>query len=162
VKQKRSFSSPYTKAGSAEQHEVGGIRVANRREDSEDGYEMPRLKIADLLANAPTDPESHLDPARVQRYARMLDALPPVVVFDTPEGPLLADGYHRLAVVRQRGLETVEAEVHAGSRREALRYAVEVGGAQRGISPEEAASHIQRHATGGRASEKNPTKHFRE
>ena len=126
------------------QHEVGGIRVANPREDSEDGYEMPRLKIADLLANALTDPESHLDPARVERYARMLDALPPVVVFDTPQGPLLADGYHRLAAARRRGLETVEAEVHAGSRREALRYAVEVGGTQRGISPEEAASQILR------------------
>jgi hypothetical protein len=123
---------------------------------------VPRLSVAKLLANAPIDPEAHLDAARVERYAKMLDALPPAVVFDTPEGLLLADGYHRLAAARQRGLETVEAEVHAGSRREALRYAVEVGGAQRGISPEEAASHIQAHATGGRASEKYPTKHFRE
>jgi hypothetical protein len=110
---------------------------------------MPRLKIAALLANAPTDPEAHLDPAQVERYALMLDDLPAVVVFDTPEGPLLADGHHRLAAARRLGRETVEAEVRASSRHEALRYAVEVGGAQRGISPEEAASHIQRHATDG-------------
>jgi hypothetical protein len=113
---------------------------------------MPRLKIADLLANVPTDPEAHLNPARVERYARILDTLPPVVVFDTPQGPLLADGYHRLAAARRLGHETVEADVHAGSRQEALRYAAEVGGAQRGISAEEAASHIRRHAKDDKAS----------
>jgi hypothetical protein len=110
---------------------------------------MPRLSIAHLLANAPIDPEAHLDSGRVERYALMLDDLPPVVIFDTPEGPLLADGYHRLAAARRRGLETVEAEVHAGSRRDALRYAAEVGGAQRDISAEEAASHIERRARDG-------------
>ena len=59
---------------------------------------MPHLRIADLLANAPVDPEAHLDAARVERYAQMLDALPPVVVFNTPEGLLLVDGYHRVAL----------------------------------------------------------------
>jgi ParB-like nuclease family protein len=113
---------------------------------------MPRLKIAALLARVPTDPEAHLNPERVERYARMLDTLPPVVVFDTPQGPLLADGYHRLAAARRSGLETVEAEVRVGSRQEALRYAAEVGGAQRGISAEEAASHIRRHAKNSQVS----------
>ena len=58
------------------------------------------MRIADLLANAPIDPEAHLDAVRVERYAQMLDALPPIVVFDTPEGLLLVDGYHRLAAAR--------------------------------------------------------------
>ena len=61
---------------------------------------MARLRIAELLANAPIDPEAHLDAARVERYARTLDVLPPVVVVDTPEGLLLADGYHRVAASR--------------------------------------------------------------
>jgi hypothetical protein len=61
---------------------------------------MPHLRIADLLANAPIDPEAHLDVVRVERYAQMLDALPPIVVFDTQEGLLLVDGYHRLAAAR--------------------------------------------------------------
>jgi hypothetical protein len=126
--------------------EVGRIKVANRRGGRDHRHDMPRLRIAALLANAPTDPEAHLDPVRVERYAWMLDALPPVVVFDTPEGPLLADGYHRLAAARRLGFESVEAEVRAGSRHEALRYAAEVGGAQRGISAEKAASHIRRYA----------------
>ena len=81
---------------------------------------MARLRIAELLANAPIDPEAHLDAARVERYARTLDALPPVVVVDTPEGLLLADGYHRVAASRRLGLEEVEAEVRTGPRRDAL------------------------------------------
>jgi hypothetical protein len=89
---------------------------------------MMRVRIVDLLANAPVDPEAHLDTARVERYARMLDALPPVVVFDTPEGLLLTDGYHRVVAARRRGLETVEAEVRSGSQHDAL-------GMQRGWVP---------------------------
>jgi hypothetical protein len=107
---------------------------------------MTRLRIADLFADAPVDPEAHLDASRVERYSRMLDALPPVIVFDTPEGLLLADGYHRVAASRRLGLETIEAEVHTGSRHDALRYAARVGAAQGGISPEEAASYIERRA----------------
>jgi ParB-like chromosome segregation protein Spo0J len=80
----------------------------------------------------------------VERYSRMIDTLLPVVVFATPEGMLLADGYHRVAAARVRGLETVEAEVRRGSRHDALRYAATVGAAERGISPEEAASYIIR------------------
>jgi hypothetical protein len=83
-------------------------------------YAMARLRIAELLANAPIDPKAHLDAARVERYARALDALPPVVVVDTPEGLLLADGYHRVAASRRLGLEEVEAEVRTGTRRDAL------------------------------------------
>ena len=105
---------------------------------------MRRVRVVDLLAGAPVDPESHLDAARVERYAQILDELPPVVVFDTEEGLLLADGYHRVAAARRRGRETVEAEVRPGSRHDALLYAAAVGAAQRGISPDEAAAYIRR------------------
>lgn len=109
---------------------------------------MPTLRIADLLANAPTDPEAHLDALRVQRYAQMLvDALPPVV-FDTGAELLLVDGYHRVAAARRRGLGTIEAEIRRGSRHDALRYAVRVGAGQRGVSPEAAASHLRRRSQG--------------
>ena len=106
-------------------------------------YAMAQLKIADLLANTPIDPEAHLDAVRVERYAKMLNALPPVVVFDTGEGLLLADGYHRVAAARRRGLVMIEAKMHLGSRHDALRYAARVGAEQHGISPEEAAAYIR-------------------
>ena len=128
-------------------------RVADRQGSGDDGHDMPRLKIAELLANVPADPEAHLDPARVELYARTLDVLPPVVVFEIPEGLLLADGYHRVAAARRRGLETVEAEVRSGSRHDALRYAAREGASQRGISLEEAASYIERYAHDCRTSE---------
>jgi hypothetical protein len=119
--------------------------IVGPQPDRENGR-MTVLRIDDLLANAPVDPEAHLDAARVERYAGMVGAPPPVVVFKTPEGLLLADGYHRVAAARRRGLETIEAEVRSGSRHDALRYAALVGAAQRRISPEEAASYIERHA----------------
>jgi len=68
----------------------------------------------------------------VAHYAQMLDTPPPVVVFDTPEGLLLADGYHSVAAAQRRGLEMVEAEVRLGTRNDALRYA-----AIRSITPTE-------------------------
>lgn len=105
---------------------------------------MSQLRIADLLANSPIDPEAHLDDGRVKRYAGTLDTLPPVVVFDTGEGLLLADGYHRVAAARQRGQETIKAEVRCGSRHDALMYAARVAAAQQGISPEDAAGYIRR------------------
>jgi ParB-like chromosome segregation protein Spo0J len=110
----------------------------------DDDVRVPQLRIADLLTNTPINPEAHLDAARVEQYAEILDALPPVVVFDTGEGLLLVDGYHRVAAARRRGLETVKAEVCLGSRQDALRYAATVGAVQRGISPEDAASYIRR------------------
>ena len=109
---------------------------------------MLRLRIADLLATAPVDPEAHLDAARVERYVEILGDLPPVVVFETPEGLLLVDGYHRVAAARRLGLETLEADVRRGSRHDALRYAAAAGAAERGISAEEAASHIERRPRG--------------
>jgi hypothetical protein len=120
------------------------VGVADLCVEGDDERDMPHMRIADLLANAPVDPEAHLDAARVKRYADMLDTLPPVVVFETAEGLLLADGYHRVAAARRSGLETVEAEVHCGTRHDALLYAATVGAVQRGITPEEAASHIRR------------------
>ncbi|HZB83076.1 MAG TPA: hypothetical protein VE288_09590 [Rubrobacteraceae bacterium] len=104
---------------------------------------MPQLRIADLLANTPIHPEAHLDAARVTRYAEMLDALPALVVFDTGEALLLADGHHRLAAARRCGLEMVGAEVRHGSRQDALRYAAAVAAAQCGISPNVLASRIR-------------------
>jgi hypothetical protein len=103
---------------------------------------VPRISIADLLTNSLVDTDAHLDPGRVRRYVEEPDQ-PPVVVFETTEGLLLADGYHRVAAARLRGDETIAAELRKGSRRDALRYAALTAAAQRGISVEQALSHIK-------------------
>ena len=97
---------------------------------------MTRLKVADIVANSSVQP-SHLDAQRVETYRRSVGQLPPVVVFETEEGLLLADGYHRLAAAMAEGQETIEAEVRYGSRRDALAYAVSCGAAQKDMSAEE-------------------------
>ena len=102
---------------------------------------MTRLKIAEILKASPVEPE-HLDLARVELYRRLLESFPPVVVFETEEGFLLADGYHRVAAALREGRETIEAEVRAGSRSDALDYAAEVGARQRGLSAREAREHV--------------------
>jgi ParB-like chromosome segregation protein Spo0J len=120
---------------------------------------MAKLRIADLLAHSPVDPEAHLDEDRVRRYAADPARLPPVVVFDTPQGLLLADGYHRVAAARRAGAELIEAEVRRGTRADAMRHAVTVAAAERGISLEEASRHLQRRSSpGGQppASPRNP------
>ena len=114
---------------------------------------MLQLRITDLLGNAPIYPKAHLDAARVKRYAEILDALPPVVVFDTGEGLLLVDGCHRVAAARCRDLETIEAEVRQGSRNDALQYAARVGAAQHGISPKEIVAYIRRRSQSRQTSE---------
>jgi len=60
----------------------------------------------------------------IRRYEESFEKLPPVDVFDTPEGMLLADGFHRVAAAERLGLAEVEARVHKGTRAEALEFAV--------------------------------------
>jgi hypothetical protein len=108
---------------------------------------VPKLRIADLLAQAPVDPEAHLDRERVQRYANDVAGLPPVVVFDTPQGLLLTDGYHRVAAARRAGAEVIEADVRRGTRADALRYAVTLAATERGISAEEASRFLERRSS---------------
>ena len=110
---------------------------------------MARVRIAELLAHPLVDADAHLDAERVHQYVAE-PAHAPVVVFETPEGLLLADGYHRVAAARIRGEETVAAEVLRGSRHDALRYAAVTGAAQRGVSLEEALGRIERRARGER------------
>ena len=102
---------------------------------------MTKLKVADIVANSAVQ-SSHLDPNRVEMYRRSIDRLPPVIVFETEKGLLLADGYHRLAAAMAEGKKTIEAEVRHGSRHDALAYAVTVGAAQKDMSPQEVAERI--------------------
>jgi hypothetical protein len=110
---------------------------------------MTKVRIADLLASSPVDPTAHLDPDRVRRYAELAGDLPPVVVFRTEQGMILADGYHRVAAAQARGLDTIKAEIRHGSAHDALQYAVTVGATQRGLRQQEVLRRL-RQRSGGR------------
>jgi ParB-like chromosome segregation protein Spo0J len=111
---------------------------------------MTELRIEDVLASPYVDPVAHLDATRVQHYVQAGEAVAPVVVFDTDEGYLLVDGYHRVAAAKLRGANTVRADLRRGSREDALRYAVELAAAERGVSLEMARARIREHSHGHR------------
>lgn len=79
-----------------------------------------KLRIRDIDADASIDIREHMDETTIQEYMDIFDRLPPVVVFDTPEGRLLADGFHRLAAAERLGRPEIEAEVRTGTRDDAL------------------------------------------
>jgi hypothetical protein len=109
---------------------------------------MTELRIRDVLASARVDPAAHLDASRVQHYVHAGEDVAPVVVFDTEEGLLLVDGYHRVAAAKLRGVTTIPVELRCGTREDALSYAVGLAAAQRGVSLEAARARIRQHGHG--------------
>ena len=74
-----------------------------------------------------------LDGETVKRYQQIIDDLPPVDVFNTEEGLILAGGYHRLEAHRQEGRETITANIHLGTVVEAKMFACKAN-AQHGLN----------------------------
>jgi ParB-like chromosome segregation protein Spo0J len=58
----------------------------------------------------------------IRRYEESFEKLPPIDVFDTPDGMLLADGFHRVAAAQRLGLVEVDAKVHEGTRASSLSF----------------------------------------
>jgi len=83
------------------------------------------LPIVDLLQEPIERGRAQLDQARVAHYVERIDEVEPVTVFDTDDGLLLADGYHRLEAARRLGRSTVRADVRQGTPHDALQLAVE-------------------------------------
>lgn len=101
---------------------------------------MTRIPIAAL-----TIERSHLDAETVRRYAAQ-SAVPPVVVFKTEEGFVVADGHHRIAAAVDRGDSLIDADVRDGSRADALAFALDLAAA-RGVDREAALAAIMRRAS---------------
>ncbi|MCG6966262.1 MAG: ParB/RepB/Spo0J family partition protein [Chromatiaceae bacterium] len=71
---------------------------------------------------------NHTDQETVDRYAEAAAGgwpFPPIVVFRDPNGKhWLADGFHRVEVADQLGIDQVPAEIRLGSQRDAVLFAV--------------------------------------
>lgn len=78
------------------------------------------LKVSEIVVDLALDVRGRVDKKIVDRYAEILDELPPVDVFN---GKLLADGFHRVAAAKNLGRETIQARVHRGDRGEAMVFA---------------------------------------
>jgi ParB-like chromosome segregation protein Spo0J len=82
-----------------------------------------KLAIADIIVDPAIQIREGNDEDTVQRYMESFDSLPPVDVFDTEDGWLLADGFHRTAAGERLGRTEIEVATHEGTRAEAAVFA---------------------------------------
>jgi len=107
------------------------------------------LPIADLLQAPIEHGRAQLDQARVAHYMERIDETEPVTVFDTDDGLLMADGYHRLEAARRLRRTTVRAYVRKGTPHDALQFAVENAEQKTDMTVSEALAAIYRRGRGG-------------
>ena len=70
--------------------------------------EMRRIKVADVIYREDLYPRGEVDPALVDRYADVIDVLPPI---ELNQDNILIDGVHRLRAHQDKGLETITCTV---------------------------------------------------
>jgi len=83
-----------------------------------------KIKLTDLIIDPTIQIRRSNHEATIRRYEEAFEKLPPVVVYDTPEGSLLADGFHRTAAAQRLGKREIEAELRKGTREDAAEFAV--------------------------------------
>lgn len=86
------------------------------------------MGTATPLSKITVDPtiqiREHLHEAAIERYMDAFDELPPIVVYQTPEGLLLSDGAHRMEAAKRLGRKDIQAEVRIGTRADAEEHAI--------------------------------------
>jgi hypothetical protein len=85
------------------------------------------LPLDDIYTDATTQVRTRLDVRRVKGYAERMaagDVFPPIVVFRVEGRYVVGDGFHRVAAARQCNINSVAAEIHHGSMRDAVLYAL--------------------------------------
>jgi hypothetical protein len=89
--------------------------------------QISHLPLAAIRTDGGTQIRAELNQFLIDDYAAALEQgalFPPIVVYFDGQDYWLADGFHRRAAFRQAGLTEISAEIHAGTRRDALLYAV--------------------------------------
>jgi ParB-like chromosome segregation protein Spo0J len=82
------------------------------------------LRVKDIIADQTIQIRERIDAATVEHYGSILDKLPPIDVFDTPDGLLVADGFTRLSAAESKGKTTIEANVRKGTHADAEAFAI--------------------------------------
>lgn len=88
---------------------------------------MAQLAISEIKIDGGTQSRAALNEAVVAEYAEAIQAgasLPPVVVFFDGSAHWLADGFHRFHAHRKAASEAIEADVRAGTKRDAILHSV--------------------------------------
>ena len=85
---------------------------------------MPQVSLDSLIVDPTIQIRRANHEPTIQRYMDSFENLPPIDVFDTSEGKLVADGFQRLAAARRLGKKRIGAQVHKGTREDAVEFAV--------------------------------------
>lgn len=81
------------------------------------------IEIGRIVIDPTLQIRDEIDEETVVRYAESFEVLPPLDVFETPDGYLLADGVHRYTAARRLRRTEVAVTVHQGSYADAVEYA---------------------------------------
>ena len=85
------------------------------------------LKLANIVTTAGTQIRASINHDSVDEYAHaMIEGakFPPIVAFHDGNQYVLADGFHRVMAASRNGFTDIEAEVHKGTKSDALKYAL--------------------------------------
>ncbi len=86
-----------------------------------------KLRLDAIQRNGGTQSRAELDGSAIDAYGEAMqrgDAFPPIVVFYDGEKYWVADGFHRIEGASLIGWTELEADVHQGTRRDAILFSV--------------------------------------
>jgi hypothetical protein len=90
--------------------------------------ETKPIKLAAICIDGGTQTRAALNEDAVDDYAEAMHngaKFPPIVVFNDGSAMWLADGFHRCHASKKAGLLDIIAEVHKGTRRDAIKHAIQ-------------------------------------
>ncbi len=90
---------------------------------------MTDLEISLIRTDGGTQPRAGLSPDVIEEYAEAMREgaqFPPVTIFYDGESHWLSDGFHRLEAAEQIVTLTIAADIHQGTRRDAVLHSVGV------------------------------------
>lgn len=88
---------------------------------------IKRVPVSEIRIDGGTQPRESIDETLVNEYAEAMkggDKFPAVVVFFDGVSYWLADGFHRTHAARRAELADLTAEIHSGTKRDAVLYSV--------------------------------------
>ncbi len=85
--------------------------------------DIMKLKLNDITIDENLNVRELLDEDTITRYMECFEQLPPIVVFETDDGYLLADGFHRVEAAKRLEREEIEVNVMQGTRQAAEEHA---------------------------------------
>ncbi len=98
--------------------------------DAKPSREIREITLDKIVYNPEIQQREKLDDSTVEGYAAILSdqeqgpaTFPPCIVFEGPDGLLLADGFHRYAAHKQAGIPDLRCEVIQGGFEDALFFA---------------------------------------